>query len=757
MNKEEILQMLKLLREKLPSEALIGDENSKSEFYDDLARKAVLANDKLKKTIDLEDITSEEIERISRELEDVNDELEIQRNELTSQGYTKRLYESDSFREYNKAQILQRRYGKETDEKKKLDIKNELDEAKKASKDNRDWALETEESIVKIRDEISRLESSRRRLEKRLETERELEKENYVSRYESKVAQRTKEADMLRGKLGYLNINGILDSLIDDYENDRTNEEEVNYRMHILKGQLQDENIRNMLNLLSAEQRGLINDQISSMEDERNTLRSKLYDDISYIMSEEEYNNNLSELNRSLEKATRKYENANRRLDDTESKLDSLRSSGNLEGHSKDVIEKETKRLERVWDKQNKDVQDRLNELKEIRRKINALDNSYGKVDEVQKNYDINRLKELDNQIRENKYFNVLDPLSIDERIDKIIDATKEVEDVYDNSSKPLEKSNLDEEQKPNDEHKAEEEHKLEEEQKPDVSVEPVFPKLSNDDLDIGLDPSKDPNLIKDIRDPKPNLLAKLKKIWNRAKAWILGAIALAGVAGAGTMIYKHMEENKTDDLDKVDKVIEDTTKEIDLTQKTLEELNDLINKCKAVDPVDYTDESYSKMLTKLNEVETLLNNGLLDNDGAKKQKDELQNAYDGLVKKDEVKETPNPLPTPTTPVTSNTPNTPSPVPSEDVVKLKPGESVENEFGSVDYDGVQRDKDGNVIGNAEVDKDKDGYAVIGDDDMVKQTPTPTPTVTPSNEPSIEWDWDALLNSFEAENEGMTLK
>ena len=199
--------------------------------------------------------------------------------------------------------------------------------------DNR-TELTTEESITKIRDEISRLESSRRRLEKRLETERELEKENYVSRYESKVAQRTKEADMLRGKLGYLNINGILDSLIDDYEDGRTNEEEVNYRMHILKGQLQDDNIRNMMNLLSAEQRSLINDQISSMEEERNTLRSKLYDDSSYIMSEEEYNNNLGELNRSLDKATRKYENANRRLDDTESKLDNLRRSSNLEGHS---------------------------------------------------------------------------------------------------------------------------------------------------------------------------------------------------------------------------------------------------------------------------------------------------------------------------------------------------------------------------------------------------------------------------------------
>ena len=754
MNKEEILQMLKLLREKLPSEALIGDGNSKSEFYDDLVRKAVLANDKLKKTIDLEDITSEEIERISSELEDVNDELEIQRNELTSQGYTKRLYESDSFREYNKAQILQKRYDRETDEKKKLDIKSELDEAKKASKDNRDWALETEESITKIRDEISRLESSRRRLEKRLETERELEKENYVSRYESKVAQRTKEADMLRGKLGYLNINGILDSLIDDYENGRTNEEEVNYRMHILKGQLQDDNIRNMMNLLSAEQRSLINDQISSMEEERNTLRSKLYDDSSYIMSEEEYNNNLGELNRSLDKATRKYENANRRLDDTESKLDSLRRSGNLEGHSKDVIDKEIRRLEKLWDKQNKDVQDRLDELNEIKRKINVLDNSYGKVDEVQKNYDKNRLKELESQIRENKYFNALDPLSIDERIDKIIDATKEVEDVYDNSSKHVDKLNPDEEQKPD------------QEQKPDDSIEPVFPKLSNEDLDIGLDPRKDPNLIKGIRDPKPSLLAKLKKIWNRAKAWILGAIALAGVAGAGTMIYKHMEENKVDDLDKVDKVdkvIEDTTKEIDLTQKTLEELNDLINKCKAVNPMDYTDESYSKMLTKLNEVETLLNNGLLDNDGAKKQKDELQKAYDGLVKKEEVKETPKPSPTPTTPVTPttpstpSTPNTPTPAPSEDVVKLKPGESVENEFGSVDYDGVQRDKDGNVIGEVKVDKDKDGYAVIGEDDMIKETPTPTPSVTPSEEPSIEWDWDAVLNSFDAENQSMTLK
>ena len=226
-------------------------------------------------------------------------------------------------------------------------------------------------------------------------------------------------------------------------------------------------------------------------------------------------------------------------------------------------------------------------------------------------------------------------------------------------------------------------------------------------------------------------------------------------------MIYKHMEENKVDDLDKVDKVIEDTTKEIDLTQKTLEELNDLINKCKAVNPMDYTDESYSKMLTKLNEVETLLNNGLLDNDGAKKQKDELQKAYDGLVKKEEVKETPKPSPTPTTPVTPttpstpSTPNTPTPAPSEDVVKLKPGESVENEFGSVDYDGVQRDKDGNVIGEVKVDKDKDGYAVIGEDDMIKETPTPS--VTPSEEPSIEWDWDAVLNSFDAENQSMTLK
>ena len=177
---------------------------------------------------------------------------------------------------------------------------------------------------------------------------------------------------------------------------------------------------------------------------------------------------------------------------------------------------------------------------------------------------------------------------------------------------------------------------------------------------------------------------------------------------------------------------------------------------------MDYTDESYSKMLTKLNEVETLLNNGLLDNDGAKKQKDELQKTYDGLVKKEEVKETPKPSPTPTTPVTPttpstpSTPNTPTPAPSEDVVKLKPGESVENEFGSVDYDGVQRDKDGNVIGEVKVDKDKDGYAVIGEDDMIKETPTPTPSVTPSEEPSIEWDWDAVLNSFDAENQSMTL-
>lgn len=754
MNKEEILQMLKLLREKLPSESLIRDENSKSEFYEDLVRRAVLANDKLKKTIDLEDITSEEIERISAELEYVNDELEIQRNELTSQGYTKRLYESDSFREYNKAQILQRRYDRETDDKKKLDIKKELDEAKKASKDNKDWAVETEESIIKIRDEISKLESNRRRLEKRLENEREIEKEDYVSRYESKVEQRTREANILRGKLGYLNINGILDSLIDDYENGQTNEEEVNYRMHILKGQLQDENIRNMLNLLSNEQRSLINDQISSMEEERNTLRSKLYDNSSYIMSDEEYNSKQSELNKSFEKASRRYENADRRLGDTDAKLDSLRNNSNLDGHSKDVIDKEIRRLERLWNKQNNDVRDRLYELNEIRERINALAGSYGKVDEVQKNYDENRLKELESKIRENKYFSVLDPFSIDETIDKIIDATKEVEDVYDNSSKP------DEKQKPDEEPKPEEKQKPDEEPKPDDDIEPVFPKLSTEDLDIGLDPSKDPDLIKGIRDPKPNLLSKMKKMWNRAKAWILGAIALAGVAGAGTMIYKHMEENKNNDSDKV---IEEVTKEIDLTKKTLEELNALISKCKAVNSADYTSESYNNMVSKLNEVETLLNNGLLNNDAALKKKDELQKAYDSLVKKEVVKETAKPTATPkattsVTPSTTNTPSatvTPTPVVSEDVVKLKPGESAENEYGSVDYDGVQRDKEGNVVGEVKVDKDSNGYAVIGEDDMLNQDVIPS--VTPSEDPNIEWDWDAVLNNFDAESEGMTLK
>ena len=39
--------------------------------------------------------------------------------------------------------------------------------------------------------------------------------------------------------------------------------------------------------------------------------------------------------------------------------------------------------------------------------------------------------------------------------------------------------------------------------------------------------------------------------------------------------------------------------------------------------------------------------------------------------------------------------------------------------------------------------------------MIKETPTPS--VTPSEEPSIEWDWDAVLNSFDAENQSMTLK
>ena len=41
--------------------------------------------------------------------------------------------------------------------------------------------------------------------------------------------------------------------------------------------------------------------------------------------------------------------------------------------------------------------------------------------------------------------------------------------------------------------------------------------------------------------------------------------------------------------------------------------------------------------------------------------------------------------------------------------------------------------------------------------MIKETPTPTPSATPSEEPSIEWDWDAVLNSFDAENQSMTLK
>lgn len=732
---ENILQMLKLLRDKLPSDSLIGESNAKSDLYDYLAEKLVEEKDNLKKVEDLRTLESEELNKIANQFENIRDEFLIERAELESTEQSSRLYQKDASLASIKVEILTKRLNVETDEERKKEIQAQLDEAKEDYEKNSAWAKESDENVNKIREKVQNLEKDLKRLQERYRTEMNLEVSEYAKKYEETLKKRREEVDKTRGKLGYLNITKDLDSLIDDYENGRTTDAEVNYRMRFLQNQLQDSNIRTMLNYIDEEQRNLSEEEVNILSEEASELRNKLSDDNNYILSEEEYQKELNTLNREYNNISKRYVNAYRNVEDTQAKINDILSNTTLEGHLKDIAEKERVKLERLLSKQREKMSNLNQQLIDKENEIDKFKSYHGTINEEEKAKDAEKLSELDNRVRELRYFNVLDPLSIDERINSILKATKAEDENLSDFITPIEepeeiieKPTLDVDE--------------------DDEIEPEFPIIKEEDMDLGEPPVNDPEKIKGVREPKEGL--KLKNIWKKAKVWVLIILAVLGIGSTGLKVKKHLD--KVNDEKEIQEIVNSI-----LTNETLEKLQATIQKCKDVDSSLYTQDSYKVMMDKVNFVEILIKNDALTEDKAVKYIDELEDLYSKLVQINKIeKDDTDKSEDIKNPVTSETNNDNKDdkddktnyLGDNEQIILMPGDSVQTPFGSVDYYGSQWDNKGNEIGKTQIDI-KDGQGIVKDDDLVTQK-------TLDNAPSSsqmenEIVWDSQIDSNWAEN------
>jgi hypothetical protein len=261
---------------------------------------------------------------------------------------------------------------------------------------------------------------------------------------------------------------------------------------------------------------------------------------------------------------------------------------------------------------------------------------------------------------------------------------------------------------------------------------------------------------------PKSKLREKLKKLWIK----VLAVLAILGVGVGVGMVA----ENQYDFLPNPTAVSQQVVNED--TISTLRRLQDLIIKCLSVDGSQYTEDSYNAMMEKVYHIQDLLK-GDITEDTCKQELDELQKLYDNLELKkgaelggdtgshDGGTDTPDTPDTPDNPDTPDTPDDPDeptdPVVdtdeehenNPDIIYLAPGDSAGIEGGgTVDYDGVQRDANGNVIGEADTTTTPGNYTVV----PVDEIPGPAVDTPDNNVPTGHETTDTSDLSDEAQAE-----
>ena len=279
-----------------------------------------------------------------------------------------------------------------------------------------------------------------------------------------------------------------------------------------------------------------------------------------------------------------------------------------------------------------------------------------------------------------------------------------------------------------------------------DLGTEPKAGKAQFPQIEGAAEPPRTPveGDISAFTPPKSKLREKLKKLWIKVLA-VLAMLGIGFAAGA-------LAENQYDFIPNPTAITQQSDHED--TISTLRRLQDLIIKCLTVDGSKYTEDSYNAMMEKVYHIQELLK-GDITEDTCKQELDELQKLYDDLELKkvadlggdtgshDGGVDTPDTPDTPDNPDTPDDPDEPDeptdPVVdtdeehenNPDIIYLAPGDSAGIEGGgTVDYDGVQRDENGNVIGEADTTTTPGNYTVVPVDEIPgpsADTPNDVPT------------------------------